>query len=255
MPATPLDNGDPAIRPPQLPKQFALSDLPEGQIVHHGRYQSLALSRLSVVGQVADAPCFEQVRWLHIDASASQLRGIQFDDVRFEHCNLANAEWPRAALRRCELLDSRLTGFTASYSYLQEVLVKDCTAHLLKLRSVHCKAARFERCALIEADFQHAKLPHIVFSQCDLTGADFRHADLAGARFSRCELRGADLSGAKLAGADLRGCTLDGTRVGLAELRGATIDPPQALALVRALGLTVEWSEEDVRTGRSLQAF
>jgi len=49
------------------------------------------------------------------------------------------------------------------------------------------------------------------------------------------------MSGAKLAGADLRGCTLDGLHAGWQELQGAIIDPSQALALVQALGIIVEW--------------
>jgi uncharacterized protein YjbI with pentapeptide repeats len=53
-----------------------------------------------------------------------------------------------------------------------------------------------------------------------------------------------ELSGSKLGGLDLRTCNLDGARVGIHELRGATINLQQAISLVQALGIKVEFQGE-----------
>ena len=54
------------------------------------------------------------------------------------------------------------------------------------------------------------------------------------------DLSACDFTGATLKEADLRGCQIDGMRAGPDELRGAIVDEAQALALVRAMGITVK---------------
>lgn len=78
------------------------------------------------------------------------------------------------------------------------------------------------------------------FERCNLSGIDFQEAKLTNATFIDCDLSEADLSGATLVNVDLRGSKIDGMRAGLQEMKGATLDPTQALAFVRGVGIKVE---------------
>jgi uncharacterized protein YjbI with pentapeptide repeats len=117
------------------------------------------------------------------------------------------------------LLDCHLTGFQANEAHFQDTLFKNCVGHFAQYAQTKFEAVRFE--------------------DCDLSDANFFEADLSGVLFINCDLSNADFSGAKLMGADLRGSKIDGMRVGPRELQGATLDPIQALAFVRGLGIIV----------------
>jgi uncharacterized protein YjbI with pentapeptide repeats len=113
-----------------------------------------------------------------------------------------------------------MTGFTTLETLFHDTVFRDCKVDL--------------------AQFYQAKMRGVRFEECPLAGADFRLADLTGVVFVRCDLTNVDFTGATLAGADLRGCQIEGMRAGPNELRGAAIDEVQALALVRAMGITID---------------
>jgi uncharacterized protein YjbI with pentapeptide repeats len=211
------------LKPPALPKKFLGRTLPEGQLAAFGRYSQLALTHEQFVGQTAERLSFDQILFRQGSLHASELAHAQINDSRLIECDLANANWFQADFARVELLNCRLTGFHTIEARLQDVLFKDCQATLAQFRFSTFKTARFEH--------------------CDFSDADFQGADLTGVVFAHCNLSRAEMSGAKLAGADLRGCTLDGLHAGWQELQGTIIDPSQALALVQALGIIVEWPE------------
>ncbi|HBE24505.1 MAG TPA: hypothetical protein DDW33_02310, partial [Ktedonobacter sp.] len=73
---------------------------------------------------------------------------------------------------------------------------------------------------------------------------NFLEANFSGVSFVRCDLQQADFTGTRLTGIDLRSSKIDGVRVGPRELKGALIDPMQALAFVRAMGINVAHLEE-----------
>ncbi|HBY58301.1 MAG TPA: hypothetical protein DEH78_00660, partial [Solibacterales bacterium] len=58
--------------------------------------------------------------------------------------------------------------------------------------------------------------------------------------FRSSSLSQADFRGAKLGATDLRGSTVDGMIVGIEDLRGAIVDPVQAAAFARLMGLQIE---------------
>ncbi len=208
-------------KPPVLPRKFLGRTLPGEQLAAYGRYGQLSLTREQFSGQLAERLSFEETLLKQVSLHATELAHARIGDSRLSECDLANASWFQADFARVEMLNCRLTGFRAIESRWQDVLFKDCQASLAQFRFTVFKTARFEHCDLSDADFQGADLTGVVFADCDLSRAE--------------------MSGAKLAGADLRGCTLDGVHAGLSELRGAIIDPSQALALVQAFGIVVEW--------------
>jgi uncharacterized protein YjbI with pentapeptide repeats len=141
------------------------------------------------------------------------------EDVRFTGSNLANAVWPDSACARVEFISCLMTGFITLNALFQDTVFRGSKLDLAQFYQAKMQGVRFEDCPLVGADFREADLTGVVFAQCDLTNTDFR--------------------GATLDGADIRGCAIDGMRAGPDELRGATIDEAQALALIRAMGITI----------------
>jgi uncharacterized protein YjbI with pentapeptide repeats len=207
------------LKAPRLPVALPLAepphDLPaDGDILSGFEYQGLDLTEQAISRLHLETAIFTQ-----LIATGAQCENLRTEDVRFVGCNFANAAWPKLSCCRAEFIGCRMTGFITLEADVSDTIFRDCKIDL--------------------AQFYHAKMCGVRFEDCPLTGGDFRLTDLTGAVFMRCDLSGADLSGASLAGVDLRGCQLDGVRVGPAELRGATIDEAQALALVRAMGITI----------------
>lgn len=207
-------------RSPNLPKRFDGRSLPGPLLEPYGRYSGLSLAHDQLSAQSAEHLSFEQMLLKQVNLHGSELTLAQMRDVCLNECDLANANWPKADLARVEVLNCRLVGFHIIEARLQDLLFKHCQVSLAQFRFTLFRTVRFEH--------------------CDLSDADFQGADLSGVAFVDCNLSRAEMSGAKLTGADLRGSVLDGLHVGWQELQGATVDPNQALALVRSSGVIVE---------------
>jgi uncharacterized protein YjbI with pentapeptide repeats len=215
------------LKPPALPKKYAGRSLPQEQLEAFGRYSQFSLAHEQWIGQSAERISFDQMLLKQVSLHTTELAYARMSDSRCLECDFANANWFQPDFARVEFLNCRLTGFHAIEARLQDVLFKDCQASLAHFRFATFKTARFEH--------------------CDLSDADFQGSDLSGVVFVDCDLSRAEMSGVKLAGADLRGCVLDGLHASWKELQGATIDPSQALALVQAFGVIIEWPEKDGR--------
>ncbi len=208
------------IKPPNMPKQGLEKGLPDATLQDDTQYTQLSLVQDDFSEQVARHLSFDQVLLQNVLLSKTHFKKVQVLDSRFIVCDLANAEWAEATLSRVELLGCQLIGFQSGEGLLQDVLFKECYGSF--------------------AQFPRAKFKSVRFEQCDLSEANFFEADLSGVTFLNCNLQQVDFSKAKLVGADLRGSKIDGMRVGPAELKGATIDPTQAVAFVRGMGIKVD---------------
>ncbi len=208
------------LKPPTIPKQGLEKGLPDNTLQDYAHYTQLALSLDDFTEQEAQHISFDQILWQNVVLSKTRFKKVQMLDSRFLVCDLANAEWSEATFSRVELLGCHLTGFQSGEGLFQDVLFKEC------------------RCSF--AQFALTKFKSVRFEECDLSEANFFEADLSGVTFLNCDLRQADFAKAKLVGADLRGSTIDGMRIGPSELKGATIDPTQAVAFVRGIGIKVD---------------
>jgi len=194
--------------------------LPDNALQDHAYYSKLALALDDFTEQEAQHISFDQLLLQNVVLSKTRLKKMQMLDSRLVVCDLANAEWSEATLSRVELLGCHLTGFQSGEGLFQDVLFKECRCSFAQFALTKFKSVRFEDCDLSEANFFEADLSSVIFLNCDLHQTDFAKA--------------------KLIGADLRGSRIDGMRVGPSELKGATIDPTQAVAFVRGLGIKVE---------------
>lgn len=207
------------IKPPKLPKVLPLAELPGDMPADGETYSNIDYQQLDLAERILSRLHFETVIFSQAIATAARFDHLRLEDVRFVGCNLANAAWQKSACVRAEFTGCRMTGFSTLETLFLDTVFRDCKVDL--------------------AQFYEAKMSGVRFEECPLTGTDFRKTDLTGAAFVRCDLSNADFTGATLMGADLRGCQIDGMRAGPAELRGAIVDEVQALALVRAMGITI----------------
>jgi len=215
-----------SLKVPKIPKSGLAKGLPDDHIQDQAYYTQLILAHENLIDQIANHLAFDQVLFQHIRMSNTQFKKVQLLDSRFTTCDLANAEWAEANFRRVELIDCQLTGFRAIEAVVQDTLFKECKGSFAQFRFATLKQVRFEHCDLSEADFQEASLSDVTFIGCNLHNVE--------------------MSGAKLVGVDLRGSKIDGLRAGLNELKGAILDPGQALAFVRGIGIRVEPPEKEL---------
>lgn len=207
------------IKAPRLPKVLPLAELLRDLPADGESYARMEYQHLDIAESTISRLHFEEVVFTQLIATGTQCDFLRAEDVRFAGCNLANAAWPNLSCVRIEFTGCRMTGFSTLEAVLIDAVFKECKVDL--------------------AQFYKGKMRGVRFEDCALTGADFRMADLTEAAFIRCDLSQTDFTGAKLTGADLRGCQIEGMRAGANELHGATIDEVQALALVRAMGITI----------------
>src|SRR6478609_11615221 len=187
---------------------------------------------------------YDGVRFEGTDLAEASGPGARFMDCELRGCALDRAELVRArfidsvltgvrgvgtdlagaSLRDVEVLDARLGGVQLHGAVLERVLVRGGKIDYLNLRKARLKDVVFEGCVLVEPDFGGARLERVEFVDC--------------------VLKGADLAEATLVDVDLRAAAeLDIAR-GVERLRGAVISPAQLMELAPAfagqIGVRVE---------------
>jgi uncharacterized protein YjbI with pentapeptide repeats len=208
------------IPPPQLPPNLSPLPLPHGSFVDDEEYADGRLSSAILVGQQAANFHLERIMFRATTLQQTRFLAPRLRDLRFDECDLANAEWERADGLRIEWRDCRLTGFTAAESHWQDVI--------------------WRRCNLSLARFRFGDFRNLCFDHCDLSEADFHGAALTNVRFIRCNLTNVEFSHVRLADIDLRTSTIEGIMAGPQELTGAIVTFVQAAYLAGRLGLVIK---------------
>jgi uncharacterized protein YjbI with pentapeptide repeats len=215
-----MQGKDQQPRPPRLSKNTHTRRLPGDYVQYQERYSGLSLTNLDLSNQVALHPAFENALLTRVKMNNTEFEDLHLDDVRFQDCDFATANWYKTIWHRVELIGCRLTGFLAGEAHFQDVLFKNCQINLAQLRFSTFKAVRFE--------------------DCDLSEADMLESGFTNVSFLRCNLRNVEMSGVSLAGTDLSSCDIVGAHMGAKELRGATLNLQQSIALVESMGIRVE---------------
>ncbi len=209
------------VKPPKLLKRNLVEGIPGNCVLRGELYRSLMLSSVDLSAQQADHVSFEEAMFSQVAMMNTDLEEVRLVDVRLSGCDLVTANWYKAGLYRVELIDCRMTGFLAGEAHFEDVLFKNCQINLAQFRFSTFKSVRFEH--------------------CDLSESDLLEADLSRAVLIDCNLRSAELSRSKLSGVDFSSCDLEGAHIGVQELRGATISMKQAISVIQASGITVEF--------------
>jgi uncharacterized protein YjbI with pentapeptide repeats len=211
------------LRPPRIPDELLARALAECDTA--GEFD-LEGARVEADADGASI----SARWVEIVESdltavtfdAGVLRHLDVRDSVFRMCDLSNVATRRGSVRRAELRQSRLVGFTLTDGDVEDV--------------------RAVGGSMMLASFEQSRLQRVVFDEVDLREVSFAGAHLAGVAFLDCDLAGADFRGARLRNCLMRGATLDGV-AGIESLRGLAMPWPDLVAstgaLAAALGITV----------------
>jgi uncharacterized protein YjbI with pentapeptide repeats len=140
----------------------------------------------------------------------------------------ANAETPRAAYTREDVLAARESGLPGADLAGLDLPGADLSG--MDLSGANLTGANMEGAVLARANLTGSNLSQTILAGAVLAGATLTQADLrksnlvrtqaAGADFSHAKLGEADLSGADLSQADLRGADLRGAGLNRAKLAG-----------------------------------
>ena len=213
-----------AIRRPRRAAITEPATLPEHDLVNEATLHELAYGDLDISRHTTDTVDVRRCTFTNVDLSGSVLEHIHFSDCSVSRCDFSNVRSARSSMRRTEVSNSRMTGWSWVDGGLEDVSFVECRMDLCSFRFSTLKRVEFVDCRMQRADFQHADARGARFTNCDLTAAQFSQASLAGARFDRCMLT--DIGGvANLAGATVSRQDLIALSFTLAKALGILIEP------------------------------
>jgi len=139
-----------------------------------------------------------------LDLSHLNLTGINLTDAKLCRSNLSGtrlceANLSGADLTGANLLSADLRGTIADRAVFVDCQLSQACFEFAILRKANFTAVRLSGCDLRNADLRRANM-----EQSNLAGADLSGADLAGASLNECILAMSDLSGTLLLNCDLR---------------------------------------------------
>jgi uncharacterized protein YjbI with pentapeptide repeats len=208
--------------PPRLPDDLEAAAIDAAAVQSGDEWARVRIVDAELPDLAAPGLRFEESRLERVDLSGGRLAHLSLSDVDLDACNLANADVRGGSAWRARIARSRLTGVSWTEGLVRDTVLSDCRIDLSSFAATRLEQVVFERCLLMQADFQEANLRAVRFVDCD-----FSEADLANARFERCELRG---------------CTIDAIR-GAERLRGVAMPWEDVVASVgtfaAAVGVTI----------------
>ena len=202
--ARPL-NRDP--HPPRLACALERPEVAAEVFVDGARSEGLLLEGVQFAD--IDVETVELGRFVisEVDLSGAKLDGLDLEDGSIKACDLASLRSDGCSFERVVIEASRLTGATLVKPRLIDVVFRDCPIDISSFRFGRFNRVRFERCRLIEADFQGVTARACTFIDCDLTGAQLSQGSFAGSAFCGCRLAGAKgleaLTGTQMAWEDV----------------------------------------------------
>lgn len=174
---------------------------------------------------------YDGVRFEEVDLADASGPGARFMDCALDGCALDRAE-----LGRARFIDSVLTGVRGVGTDLAEASLRDVEVVDARLGGVQMHGAVLERVVVRGGkidypNLREARLKDVVFEGCVLSEPDFGGAHLVRVEFRDCVLKRADFSAARMESVDLRAAAeLDIAR-GVDRLAGAVISPVQLMEL------------------------
>jgi uncharacterized protein YjbI with pentapeptide repeats len=210
------------VQPPRLPDELEPGTVDVATVDSGDEWRRERLTDVDAHELAVPSLRFEESRLERVDLSGGRLARLSLSDVELESCNLANADVRGGSAWRARIARSRLTGLSWHEGLIRDTVLSDCRIDLSSFAATRLERVVFERCLLVQADFQEANLRAVRFVDCDLT-----EADISQAQFTGCELRG---------------CTIDGLRAA-ERLRGVAMPWEDIVASVgtfaAAIGVTV----------------
>jgi uncharacterized protein YjbI with pentapeptide repeats len=187
-------NRDP--RPPRLAINLEPPEVARDVFVNEAVHEGVRLEDIAFGVIAAEKVELKRFVLTSVDLSGSKLDRLNFEDGSIRRCNLANLSSQRCTFERVVIEGSRLTGAMLVEPRLRDVVVRDSPLDVSSFRFGRFYRVRFERCRLIEADFQGVTAKACTFIDCDLTGVQLSQGDFAGSAFRGCQMAGVNGLGA-----------------------------------------------------------
>lgn len=138
--------------------------------------------------------------------SEGSLKANEYENCRFEHCDLGEADFSNAAFSECTFTDCNLSMAKFTKAAFRSVRFQNC-----KMLGLHFEDAnpfglsvQFEGCILDHSSFYSVNLRQTPFKDTSLLEVDFTDADISGSVFDHCDLLNAHFENTNLESADLR---------------------------------------------------
>ena len=133
---------------------------------------------------------FDACRFVDCNLSTAKIKGTAFQEVTFENCKLVGidwttARWPSVALSGMISFDACILDGSSFFGlYLQELKLEACHAHDVDFAEADCEHASF-----IQTDFDNSTFHHTKLAKADFTDAlnyaiDVHTNSIAGAKFN-----------------------------------------------------------------------
>ena len=207
----------------------------QGTLVDESRFLALACQAREEESTL-EGLHVENIRVTGADFSTLALRKVSFRHCRFVDCDWSGAELEDVVAECCDWSASRLTGVRwhgCRWTDCKGVGC-DCSDGILHRSS-------FTDCNFLSNNFKGSTFKQVSFIQTDLTGAQLSQCRWKDLTFSHCKLTEASFFRTAMGGLDVTTCQIDGLILSQSgeELRGLIVDPLQAAALARRLGLVI----------------
>jgi uncharacterized protein YjbI with pentapeptide repeats len=194
-------------RAPRLALNLERPDVAGDVFADEAVHEGLRLEGSQLADIEAEKVELKQFLLAEVALSGARLDRLDLEDGWIKACDLANLRSQTCSLERVVIEASRLTGAVLVEPRLTDVVFREAPLELASFRFGRFNRVRFERCRLVEADFQGVAAKACTFVECDLAGAQFSQANFAGSAFRGCQLqavRGLEaLKGAHMAWEDV----------------------------------------------------
>ena len=213
------------IKPPQPPDgQGLFAEGLKDSFESFDHYYNFIASEKSYANQSGERVVIQQAQFRGVALNQVYLQAARLSDVYLIQCDFKQSSWHEANFRYIEMVDCDLIGAEFMRATLSELFFQNCNGSMATFRLSKLQDVRFENCDLRDANFYATDLSHVVFQNCDLRRVDFSAAVLKEVNFS--------------------GSNIENINLSPNAIRGITIQPQQAVDLVRVLGVTVAYSKQ-----------
>jgi uncharacterized protein YjbI with pentapeptide repeats len=200
-----------SIKLPDLSRVEGVEPLSEFTFADEDEYSNTIIADADLSNQSATFVHVSSARINRTRFVGACLPKSRFTDVRFDSCDLSNAELKLNKLNRVFFANCKLTGLKLIDGKLSDVIFEDCVGELLQLFGSEIKSTMFKNCRFSNSDFRSCKFEDVIFKNCELSAFEIYDA--------------------KLKNVDFRGSHFEGLKAHAVDLKGAVIDYQQALDL------------------------
>src|SRR5215218_1714917 len=154
---------------PRLPDELEIATVDRARVESGDEWSRVRMVEAELAELAVPGLRFEESRLERVDLSGGRLAHVALSDVELDGCNLANADARGGSLWRARVTRSRLTGLSWTEGLVRDAVLSDCRIDLSSFAATRFEQVVFERCLLMQADFQEANLRAVRFVDCDLT--------------------------------------------------------------------------------------